>query len=110
MRICKLFFSVLLVFLLTACHNKRKQDSSVKTFTFYSVDLNKPQPFTDITAQEITRKSGVFLEVIPSKGADELSVMSANDSYPDLIYAKSESCKRYKLTLGRKGRPNYVCL
>ena len=90
MRICRLFFSVLLVFLLTACHNKRKQDSSVKTFTFYSVDLNKPQPFTDITAQEITKKSGVFLEVIPSKGADELSVMSANDSYPDLIYAKSD--------------------
>ncbi|MCQ2585343.1 MAG: extracellular solute-binding protein [Treponema sp.] len=90
MRKIRLFFPLIFIFLFAACNNNRKQDISVKTFTFYSVDLNKHQPFTDITAQELTKKSGVFLDVIPSKGADDLSVMSANDSYPDLIYAKSD--------------------
>jgi len=91
MKINKLFFPFLfLLLIISGCSKGKSKTSSVKTFSFYSIDLNKPQPFTDLVAQELTKKSGVFLDVISSKGSEELSVMIANNSYPDLIYAKSD--------------------
>lgn len=85
-----IFFAfVIFIFSLTACSGS-KEEKPVKTFTFYSSDLTQYLPFSDLTAQELTKKSGVFLETLYSQSSDEISVMMANDSYPDLIYVKGE--------------------
>lgn len=84
---CLLMFSVNV---LVSCRKSQNKKDSQKTFTFYSSDLTSYTPWTDLTAKELTKLSGVFLETQYSQGGDELSVMIANDSYPDLIYAKSD--------------------
>ncbi len=76
-------------FLCPSCQ-KNKGPSEIKNFTFYSSDLTQYTPFTDLTAREITKKSGVFLETIYSQNSDEVSVMLANDQFPDLIYVKND--------------------
>lgn len=83
-------FMVFLLFSLISCGKGKKKTEAVRKFTFYSSDLTSYQPFTDLIAQEMTRQSGVFLETQYSQSVDELSVMIANDHYPDFIYAKSD--------------------
>lgn len=92
LRIKKFLIFVFFTFLFISC-SRSKEFSEVKTFTFYSVDLVNSQPFTDLTAKELTKKSGVFLETLCNQSDDDISIMIANDSYPDLIYAKSDLSK-----------------
>lgn len=75
----------------TSCSQKEKGPEKI-TFTFFSSDLMEYTPFTDLTAQEITRRTGVTLETqfCHSNSSDEISLMIANDQFPDLIYAKGD--------------------
>lgn len=92
-----LFFTGFLVFVAGCSGNKQEKSSDLRTYTFYSSDLLNSQPFTDLTAKELSRKSGVFLETIHSQSSDELSMMIANDQYPDLIYVKSDLSRLIEL-------------
>lgn len=76
-----------------SCKNENQNSSEEKTpvtFTFFSADLSESVSFTDAVAKEITRRTGVTLEVIPAKGevSDMIDLMVADNSYPDLIFAK----------------------
>lgn len=84
------FLIILSSFFLCFSCKDNKKPSQIQKFTFFSTDLTQYTPFTDLTAQEITRKSGVFLETIYSQNSDEISVMLANDEFPDLIYVKND--------------------
>ncbi len=63
------------------------------TFTFYSADGSKEDPWIDPVAQEITRRTGVTLELdFPVDGDDQrIALMIASEEYPDLIFAKGDS-------------------
>lgn len=63
------------------------------TFTFYSADGTKEDPWTDPVAQEITKQTGVSLKLdFPVDGDDQrISLMIASEEYPDLIFAKGDS-------------------
>lgn len=65
------------------------------TFTFYSADMDGYTLFNDPVAKEITRKTGVTLELVPPKASNMQDIPTMIDSgkYCDLIYAKSEISK-----------------
>lgn len=62
------------------------------TLTFFSVDLSIDDPFTNPVAQEITKRTGVKLELSHPVGGDEQAIplMIASGDYPDLIYSKGD--------------------
>ena len=69
-------------------------NSNVK-FTFYSSDLTEVEYFDDPIANEITKRTGVTLDFVMPRGnnSEEISMMIVNNSYPDLIFAKSDLSK-----------------
>lgn len=93
------FFTVYSIFLfgilfLSACKNKELAVTPI-TFDLFSADLSKPQPFTDVIAQEITKRTGVTInyEYTTENPTDTILLMIANDNYPDMIYAKGDLSK-----------------
>lgn len=84
--------------LLAACAGDGGSSSSsndgdkeeVTTLTFFSADLTKDDPFTNPVAQEITKRTGVKLEISHPVGGDEQAVplMIASGDYPDMIFGK----------------------
>ena len=62
------------------------------TFTFYSEDGSRDQPFTTPIAELITEKTGVTLLFdYPVGGLGvRIPLMTATGDYPDIIYAKGE--------------------
>lgn len=91
------FFIFLCIFTVSICFSCKKKDSVQEpvTFTFFSADLNKAKPFTDETAREITRRTGVFLDNTYSSlnPTDAILLMIANNRLPDLIFAKGDLTK-----------------
>lgn len=62
------------------------------TLTFFSADLTTDDPFTNPVAQEITKRTGVTLELSHPVGGDEQAIplMIASGDYPDMIFAKGD--------------------
>lgn len=62
------------------------------TLTFFTVDLSIDDPFTNPVAQEITKRTGIKLEISHPVGGDEQAIplMIASGDYPDLIYSKGD--------------------
>lgn len=62
------------------------------TFTFYNADGTKEDPWTDPVAQEITKQTGVSINMdFPVDGDDQrIPLMIASEEYPDLIFAKGD--------------------
>ena len=60
--------------------------------TFYSADYNNEHPFDDNVARAVTEKTGVTLKFVNTKMTQTSSIdlMIANNSFPDLIFAKSD--------------------
>ena len=86
--------------LLAACAGDGGSSSSsndgdkeeVTTLTFFSADLSTDDPFTNPVAQEITKRTGVKLEISHPVGGDEQAVplMIASGDYPDMIFGKGD--------------------
>lgn len=93
----KLFYVILLSIFLVSCKDTKKTDmeSAVTTFTFYSSDNLEPLYFNDVIAKEITKRTGVTLDIQYRKNDenDDLDLMIVNGSFPDLIYAKAKIAK-----------------
>ena len=66
-----------------------------QTFTFYDADLQTFILFKDPVAKEITRRTGITLDIIPLRTSVEqdISMMITSDRYQDFIYAKNEIAK-----------------
>jgi len=91
----KLFYFGIFICLISqiAAGCKRKEEViSPVTFTLFSSDLTEAQSFNDMIAQEITKATGVSLDFkYPLiNQTDSILLMIANDSFPDLIYAKGD--------------------
>ncbi|MEM5598769.1 extracellular solute-binding protein [Niallia circulans] len=82
--------------LLAACNNavdsEKEQDGDITTLTFFSADLTKDDKFDNPVAKEITKKTGVKLEISHPVGGDTQAVplMIASGDYPDLIFGKGD--------------------
>lgn len=88
----------LLTGLITGCGGDSKKSDSesadgVLNLTYYNADTNKDDPWTDPVAEKLTEATGVKLTTsYPlSDASEDISLMIANDEYPDLIYAKGFS-------------------
>lgn len=57
---------------------------------YYNADTNVDDPWTDPVAEKITEATGIKLTTsYPiSDASEDISLMIANDEYPDIIYAK----------------------
>lgn len=66
------------------------ETGEVLDLTYYNADTNKDDPWTDPVAEKITEATGVKLTTsYPlSDASEDISLMIANDEYPDIIYAK----------------------
>ena len=66
-----------------------------QTFTFYDADLQTFILFKDPVAKEITKRTGITLDIIPLRTSVEqdISMMITSDRYQDFIYAKNEIAK-----------------
>lgn len=66
------------------------QTGEVLNLTYYNADTNKDDPWTDPVAEKITEATGVSLTTsYPlSDASEDISLMIANDEYPDIIYSK----------------------
>lgn len=66
--------------------------SNPRTLTFYNADMTDYILFKDPVAREITRRTGITLDITPLKTSvgQDISMMITADRYQDLIYAKSE--------------------
>lgn len=84
------FASFLLVFI--SCKNKTQINNSPLTLTFYSAEISGKQDFNDEVANKITEQTGVTLDIFGPQvnSSDTISIMIANNQYPDLIYAKGD--------------------
>lgn len=93
--IISISFFLSLLFLSSCKNDKDKDFKEEKVFTFYSTDLTEPNYFNDPIAKEITKKTGVTLKFHYPKlsSSEEISLMIVNESYPDLIFAKSDLTK-----------------
>lgn len=83
---------VLSLFVLIACGDGATSDDDVTVLTFFHADGNLDMNFDDAVAQEITRRTGVRLEITAPMAGDEstdIALMIAQGEFPDLIYAKS---------------------
>lgn len=93
--------AVIAVCMLAGCSKKESGtlgklgDTSPVTFSFFTADGTEDQPFTDPVAQEITKRTGVTLEVSHPVAGDTQAIplMLASGEYPDLIYAKGDLTK-----------------
>ena len=66
-------------------------DGEVTVLTFFHADGNLDMHFDDAVAEEITRRTGVRLEITAPMAGDEatdIALMIAQGEFPDLIYAK----------------------
>lgn len=76
----------------------KKADGSGKsadeplTLTFFNADLTSDVSFDDPVAKEITKRTGVVLDIEHPVGGDEQAIplMIASGEYPDMIYAKGD--------------------
>ncbi len=89
---------IFLIMLFIACsknvdEQKTKQDPIV--FTFFTSDASEFMMWNDPVAREITKKTGVSLEITHPVAGDTqaIALMIASGEYPDLIYAKGELSK-----------------
>ena len=77
---------------LVGCSNDIQGDEEeVITLKFFNADGNQNMSFDDVVAQEITRQTGVNLEITAPMAGDEaqdVALMIAQNEFPDLIYAK----------------------
>lgn len=80
---------------LTGCAEKDSLESRIDkdgtmTLTYYNMDANRDDPWTDPVALKITEATGIKLKTSypVSDGAEDVALMIAAQSYPDLIYAK----------------------
>lgn len=92
-------FSLSFLLLLASCNIKNKsEDSKPITFTMYTSDLTDSMPFDDPVAREITKRTGVILDLQYPKrsNADSISLMLVNNSYPDLIFVKNDLARFIK--------------
>lgn len=82
--------------LLAACNkavdSEKEKDGDITTLTFFSADLTKDDKFDNPVAKEITKKTGVKLEISHPVGGDTQAVplMIASGDYPDLIFGKGD--------------------
>ncbi len=62
------------------------------TLKFFTVDLTEDTAFDDPVAREITRRTGVTLEIDHPLAGDQQTIplMIASGQYPDIIYAKGD--------------------
>lgn len=82
----------------SGCGNEKKEAETESTassdevleLSYYNADTNKDDPWTDPVALAITEATGVKLTTsYPiSDAAEDISLMIADDEYPDIIYAK----------------------
>ncbi len=94
-----IFFSLFSLLFLSSCNIKNKsEDNTPITFTMYTSDLTESLPFDDPVAREITKKTGVILDLQYPKrsNADSISLMLVNNSYPDLIFVKNDLARFIK--------------
>ncbi len=92
-------FSLSFLLLLASCNIKNKnEDNKPITFTMYTSDLTDSMPFDDPVAREITKRTGVILDLQYPKqsNADSISLMLVNNSYPDLIFVKNDLARFIK--------------
>lgn len=80
----------------TAATSSAAETKEPITFTMYNVEVD-PYPdtgFKSPVAQEITKKTGVTLEIenaiSSDAGKQKLSLMAASGDYPDFVYAKGD--------------------
>ncbi|GIN72586.1 ABC transporter substrate-binding protein [Bacillus sp. J14TS2] len=68
-----------------------KSDEPI-TLTFFNADLNSDVSFDDPVAQEITKRTGIKLDIQHPVGGDEQAIplMIASGEYPDMIFAKGD--------------------
>ena len=94
-----IFMILLAVISVAGCSKNQneaeKTENEPITFTLFSADLEESLNFDDTIAREITKRTGVYLDFIgpKSNATDDIDLMIANDSYPDLIFAKSDLTK-----------------
>ena len=69
---------------------ENKDSDGVLELTYYNADTNKDDPWTDPVALAITDATGVKLTTSypVSDAAEDISLMIADDKYPDIIYSK----------------------
>jgi putative aldouronate transport system substrate-binding protein len=88
----KIFFCIFMntVLLLTVAFSA---DTKPVTFTVFNAELNPTDDgFLSPVAKEITKKTGVFLNIEYNVAGDEkpkIALMAASGDVPDIIYAKS---------------------
>ncbi len=92
------FSAALLLVIFTACSNKEsslERQNEPVTFSFFTSDATEYMLWNDPVAREITRKTGVALDIKHPIAGDTQAValMIASAEYPDLIYAKGELSK-----------------
>lgn len=96
-KITKNFLILLFIFALISCKKSQKGENkpSPITFTFYSEDYDGSTTFDDRIAKEITKRTGVYLDISGPKPqtSDNIQLMILNRNYPDLIFAKSDNSK-----------------
>lgn len=68
-----------------------KSDEPI-TLTFFNADLNSDVSFDDPVAKEITKRTGIKLDIQHPVGGDEQAIplMIASGEYPDMIFAKGD--------------------
>ncbi len=69
---------------------ENKDSDGVLELTYYNADTNKDDPWTDPVALAITDATGVKLTTSypVSDAAEDISLIIADDKYPDIIYSK----------------------
>lgn len=87
---CLILLTCLSILIVTGCSKKEVNDISPITLTFYSEDLVEPSSFDDMVAKEITRQTGVTLELVPNYSGYGSELMLASETYTDIIYAKGK--------------------
>lgn len=90
-------FKIFIIFLSFVSCSQKKETQSIPpiTFTFYSEDFNGSRTFDDRIAKEITKRTGVYLDITGPKSqpSDNVQLMILNNDFPDLIFAKSDNSK-----------------
>lgn len=83
--------------LLTACSSgnggdEKADKDEVTTLTFFNADLAEDDKFENPVAKEITKQTGVKLEISHPVGGDTQAVplMIASGDYPDIIFGKGD--------------------
>ncbi|MGY3748580.1 ABC transporter substrate-binding protein [Vagococcus acidifermentans] len=93
--ICSALLLTSAVLILGACGSDKKAkdgEGDVTTLTFFNKDLQKDDKFDNPVAKEITKKTGVKLEISHPVGGDEQAIplMIASGDYPDIIFGKGD--------------------